>query len=312
MAELIKCFECGADVSSEAGACPKCSHPVHGYTCRICQTRGKIFVDLHYYKFSYVIADREYGALAHRECFESIAKELFSVRITCSVCNRYEYHVNINKCEIFRCAICGHSYFYATQYDSDSAYLCMVCQLPLIPICSISYGNNRFLHQFCCNKNKREAYRLSQYSGYISINIDSNTIDNFASQALDLINKRMKQESCFFATDIEIDGYIINIDSKVKPDQPKENSTCFIATALYGEDSSKVQMLCFFRDEYLSASSIGRAFIALYVRLSPPLARAIAKESLLRSLVRFCIVAPALLFTEKFLAYVGRKGNSKI
>jgi hypothetical protein len=86
---------------------------------------------------------------------------------------------------------------------------------------------------------------------------------------------------------------------------------CFIATALYGEDSSKVRMLCFFRDEYLAASSLGRAFIALYVRLSPPLARAIAKESLLRSLVRSCIVAPALLFTEKFLAYAGRKDKLK-
>jgi hypothetical protein len=47
------------------------------------------------------------------------------------------------------------------------------------------------------------------------------------------------------------------------------------------------------------------------MRLSPPLARAIAKESLLRSLVRYCIVAPALLFTEKFLAYVGRKDEEK-
>lgn len=91
----------------------------------------------------------------------------------------------------------------------------------------------------------------------------------------------------------------------------KEKNGCFLATALYGEDSSKVRMLCFFRDEYLSASSVGRAFIALYVRFSPPLARAITKESLLRTLVRYCIVAPALLFTEKFLAYVGRKDKLK-
>lgn len=91
----------------------------------------------------------------------------------------------------------------------------------------------------------------------------------------------------------------------------KEEKGCFLATALYGEDSSKVRMLCFFRDEYLSANSLGRAFIALYVRLSPPLARAIAKESLLRTLVRYCIVSPALLFTEKFLAYAGRKDKAK-
>ncbi len=70
-------------------------------------------------------------------------------------------------------------------------------------------------------------------------------------------------------------------------------------------------MLRFFRDEYLAASSLGRAFIALYVRLSPPLARAITKESLLHSLVRFCIVGPALLFMEKFLAYAGRKDEAK-
>ncbi|MGR0479963.1 MAG: CFI-box-CTERM domain-containing protein [Candidatus Electronema sp. V4] len=84
-----------------------------------------------------------------------------------------------------------------------------------------------------------------------------------------------------------------------------------MATALYGEDSSKVQMLCFFRDEYLSASSLGRAFIAFYVRFSPPLAWAIAKESLLRTLVRYCIVAPALLLKEKFFAHAGRKDKLK-
>jgi hypothetical protein len=49
----------------------------------------------------------------------------------------------------------------------------------------------------------------------------------------------------------------------------KKCRLCFLATALYGEDSCKVRMLCFFRDEYLSASSLGRAFIALYVRVYP-------------------------------------------
>lgn len=82
----------------------------------------------------------------------------------------------------------------------------------------------------------------------------------------------------------------------------KGASGCFLATALYGENSSKVKTLCLFRDEYLKTSGFGRSFIALYVQISPLLARLIAKNSFLRILTRYCIVNPALFIAKYFIS----------
>jgi len=80
------------------------------------------------------------------------------------------------------------------------------------------------------------------------------------------------------------------------------SSGCFLATALYGENSSKVKTLCLFRDEYLTRTGLGRSFIALYIRLSPSLARLIAKNSFFRTLTRYCLVSPALFIAKSFIS----------
>lgn len=51
------------------------------------------------------------------------------------------------------------------------------------------------------------------------------------------------------------------------------DSRCFIATAVYGESAWETEQLRLWRDRCLRSSVLGRLFIALYYRLSPPLAR---------------------------------------
>ncbi len=70
----------------------------------------------------------------------------------------------------------------------------------------------------------------------------------------------------------------------------KSSSGCFIATAAYGSYlHPQVQLLRNFRDEHLLTNAPGRAFVACYYRLSPPLAAFIARHPLLRGVTRLIL-----------------------
>ncbi len=62
---------------------------------------------------------------------------------------------------------------------------------------------------------------------------------------------------------------------------------CFLATAAYGAAwSTQVQALRWFRDAYLKVSPMGRDMVRFYYTYSPPLARVIHHQPLLRGMVR--------------------------
>ena len=62
---------------------------------------------------------------------------------------------------------------------------------------------------------------------------------------------------------------------------------CFIATAVYGDFyAPEVIALRRFRDETLESSVIGRVFISLYYRYSPPVAAFLVKHPRLSALIR--------------------------
>jgi hypothetical protein len=66
-----------------------------------------------------------------------------------------------------------------------------------------------------------------------------------------------------------------------------KSRACFIATAAYGDASApEVEVLRRFRDRRLLTNRPGAAFVRLYYRLSPPLARLIARKPRLRTAVR--------------------------
>lgn len=62
---------------------------------------------------------------------------------------------------------------------------------------------------------------------------------------------------------------------------------CFIATAAYGAPwVAQVQALRWFRDAYLKSSPIGRDLVRFYYTYSPPLARVVHHQPVLRGMVR--------------------------
>ena len=69
--------------------------------------------------------------------------------------------------------------------------------------------------------------------------------------------------------------------------QKVESRMCFIATAAYGDiDAPEVEQLRRFRDNSLMTNPFGRGFVRMYYRMSPPIARLIARKPKLRMATR--------------------------
>lgn len=65
------------------------------------------------------------------------------------------------------------------------------------------------------------------------------------------------------------------------------SSSCFVATASFGSSmAGEVNILRVFRDRYLLENPLGRKFVSLYYKYSPPVAEFIAEHNSLRKLVR--------------------------
>jgi len=74
---------------------------------------------------------------------------------------------------------------------------------------------------------------------------------------------------------------------------------CFIATAAYGTPTAEqIDVLRDFRDVVLLKSTVGSQLVALYYRLSPPIADFIARSDSLRALVRELLVDPVVWIAE--------------
>ena len=74
---------------------------------------------------------------------------------------------------------------------------------------------------------------------------------------------------------------------------------CFIATAAYGSPTAEqLNVLREFRDALLLESTAGSQLVALYYKLSPPVADFISGNSFLRTLVRELLVDPVVWMVE--------------
>ena len=109
----------------------------------------------------------------------------------------------------------------------------------------------------------------------------------------------------FVATAYDIDGIESNYSNVLcfgnACGESDGGGGCFIATAAFGSNFEKhVQLLRRFRDHYLMPHSIGRAFINVYYRYSPPIANFIADHDTLRMLVRW-VLLPTVGLSWMFL-----------
>ena len=92
-------------------------------------------------------------------------------------------------------------------------------------------------------------------------------------------------------------------DKDLKGTQPIDpkyaDKGCFIATAAYGTATvEQIDVLREFRDLVLLKSTVGSRFVALYYRLSPPLADFIARNEVVKTLVRELLVDPIVWLVE--------------
>lgn len=81
----------------------------------------------------------------------------------------------------------------------------------------------------------------------------------------------------------------------------KENeSKCFIATAVYGTPYAyEVTVLKEFRDNFLVNYLIGRVFVSLYYKTSPPIANLISKHNFLKRIIKVTFIIPLLKFIKR-------------
>jgi len=86
---------------------------------------------------------------------------------------------------------------------------------------------------------------------------------------------------------------------RYEDDWEKEDKACFIATAAYGTPmAEEVGILRQFRDELLLNNPAGKALVAAYYKLSPPIAEFISEHQVLRTVVRACWVNPAVVLVK--------------
>ena len=71
----------------------------------------------------------------------------------------------------------------------------------------------------------------------------------------------------------------------------EHGGSCFIATAAFGSPlEPHVKVLRQFRDRFLADNLIGKSFLSLYYKYSPPIAKFIAKHETLRLVVRWGLI----------------------
>lgn len=97
------------------------------------------------------------------------------------------------------------------------------------------------------------------------------------------------------STTITMSGnYSITASFQEEESSPSGRTWCFIATAAYGTPmAAEVDILRDFRDGYLLTNAMGRAFVDLYYRVSPPIAEFITEHPDLKPIVRAGL-APAV------------------
>ncbi len=71
---------------------------------------------------------------------------------------------------------------------------------------------------------------------------------------------------------------------------------CFIATAVYGEDSYFVEILRKFRDIYLINNEFGKKLVEIYYSISPPIAE-ILKNNIVLKILSYILLMPLVLFS---------------
>lgn len=145
----------------------------------------------------------------------------------------------------------------------------------------------------------RFVYKKSTDSYWSYTNWASKTADGTHAELVTELNSNTEYE---FAAQLKyndtLEGSVLQFTTATSF-TPLSGGGCFIATAAYGTPMAKqIDVLREFRDVVLLESTTGSQFVALYYRLSPPVADFISANSFLRTLVRELVVDPIVWVVE--------------
>ena len=92
-----------------------------------------------------------------------------------------------------------------------------------------------------------------------------------------------------------VDDVTIIVNKDTTGSSNKSDNRCFIATATFGSPMHPyVKILREFRDQYLLINPYGRTIVLLYYQFSPPIARTISKNVVLKGMVKIFLI-PAII-----------------
>lgn len=143
---------------------------------------------------------------------------------------------------------------------------------------------------YLCNSHFDAFYQYKDKYGnsgpLTKASIMQSTISKYANRAIEYAPKEISAQ---YAQNIVGEIEFINAVRSGAYDQKDKSgkSGCYIATAVYGSyDCNEVFVLRRFRDENLSKTAFGRAFIKIYYKLSPSLANRLPYDSVASRFIR--------------------------
>jgi hypothetical protein len=169
MASLVKCFECGRELSSDAKFCPNCGTGApHGYICAVCCQIGRISdIKKHSKIHVYYTSDdgdrqtwEEIKSIMHPICFDKVQQEfknsVQALQSYCPICKAiisYKPLEYIKNMKIHglptHCSKCGHPKLKRLYSPDDSAIECSHCKMPLLKGAAVYTMGGGLSHEVC-------------------------------------------------------------------------------------------------------------------------------------------------------------------